>query len=320
MTHIHILHTPKPEHVAHFNAHLEGDATVTVGDPIHAETQILIGSRPSAEQLAAAPHIQTIVIPHAGLPAGLHETLRDFPHITVHNSHFNAPMTAEMAVALLLAAGKRLLPSDRSIRRGDWRDRTGAPSHLFLDRARALILGYGSIGQHIGRILRGFGTQVSAIRRNPRGEEGVYPPEKLHDLLPQVDALLISMPLTPSTEGMIGAEEIALLPPGAVIVNVGRGPILDQYALYDALKSGHLRGAGLDVWWNYARGDAPIDNTLPSDAPLHELDNIVMSPHRSVGPGSEVAERRRMEALAGIMNAYFRGEDIPNRVSLDAGY
>jgi phosphoglycerate dehydrogenase-like enzyme len=320
MHHIHISHTPQPEHLEHLHAHLDGAFTITTGDTIAPQTQILVSGRPSAEQLAAAPDLHALIVPFAGLPNATRDLMRDYPQIAVHNVHFNEAMTAEMAVALLLAASKRLLPSDASLRRGDWRVRFGGPSHLFLDRARALILGYGEIGQRVARILRGFGTDVRATRRTPGGEAGVYPPDELHDLLPETDALIITLPLTAETEGLIGADELALLPPGAVVVNVGRGPILDQHALYDALQRGHLRGAGIDVWWNYPPDEESRAHTLPADAPLHELDTVVMSPHRSVGPGSDLAERRRMESLAESLNAHARGESIPHRVDLDAGY
>lgn len=320
MHHVHIVHTPQPDHLAHLKAHLQGDFTITTGDEVAPQTQILVAGRPSAEQIAAAPDISAIIIPFAGLPTATRELMRDYPHIAVHNLHFNAAMTAEMAVALLLAASKRLLPSDASLRRGDWRVRFGGPSHLFLDRARALILGYGEIGQRVARILRGFGTQVTATRRTPGDEPNIYPPEALHDLLPHSDALVITLPLTAETEGLIGADELSLLPQGAVVVNVGRGPILDQHALYDALKRGHLRGAGIDVWWNYPPDEESRAHTFPADAPLHELDNVVMSPHRSVGPGSDLAERRRMESLATSLDAHAHGESIPHRVDLDAGY
>lgn len=318
--HVHITHTPEPEHLAHLHAHLDGDVRVTTGEAVAGGAQILVAGRPTPEQLAAAPDLRAIIVPFAGLPGATRDLMRAYPHIAVHNLHFNASMTAEMAVALLLAASKRLLPSDAALRRGDWRVRFGGPSHLFLDRATALILGYGSIGRQIGAVLRAFGTRVIGLRRTPGDEADVYPVTALHEWLPHADVLVVSVPLTPATEGLIGAAELGRLPPGAVVVNVGRGAVIDEGALYHALKNGHLRGAGLDVWWQYPADEAARAHTPPAAYPFHELDNVVMSPHRSVGPGSDVAERRRMETLADSLNAVLRGDPLPWPVDLDAGY
>jgi phosphoglycerate dehydrogenase-like enzyme len=103
-----------------------------------------------------------------------------------------------------------------------------------------------------------------------------------------------------------------------VLVNVGRGPIVDEAALYAALRDGTLYAAGLDVWYNYPADEAARAHTPPSDYPFHELDNVVMSPHRA---GSSVeTEALRMVHLARLLNAAARGEPMPNRVDLEAGY
>jgi phosphoglycerate dehydrogenase-like enzyme len=164
--------------------------------------------------------------------------------------------------------------------------------------------------------------EVTATRRraSSEGSEAVHPPEALHSLLPGADALVIALPLTPETEGLIGREELALLPPKAVLVNVGRGPIVDEEALYKALCDGTLHAAGLDVWYNYPEDDASRSNTPPSAHPFHGLDNVVMSPHRAGTGGAEEIEQRRMAHLARLLNAAAAGEEMPNRVDLDVGY
>jgi phosphoglycerate dehydrogenase-like enzyme len=170
---------------------------------------------------------------------------------------------------------------------------------------------------------------VVGIRRHPDDEDDVetHPPEALHALLPTAEALIIALPHTPETDGLIGAEELALLPPRAVLVNVARGPIVEQQALYEALRDGRLHAAGLDVWYNYpsgkdagyGAGDARA-HTPPADYPFHELDNVVMSPHRAGGLHTDATERDRMEHLARLLNAAARGETMPNRVDLGLGY
>ena len=109
-----------------------------------------------------------------------------------------------------------------------------------------------------------------------------------------------------------------MLPPGAELVNVGRGPIVDEAALYNALRNGTLHAAGLDVWYNYPADEAGRSHTLPSAYPFHELENVVMSPHRA-GHSSET-ETLRMGHLMVLLNAAARGEPMPNRLDVRVGY
>jgi len=137
-------------------------------------------------------------------------------------------------------------------------------------------------------------------------------------LLPRTDALIITAPLTPETKDLIGEQELALLPRGAILVNVGRGLIVDEAALFSALKSGHLAAAGLDVWYQYPTDEASRSNTPPSRWPFHELDNVVMSPHR--GGDAIGIDTQRMVELADMLNRAARDEAMPNRVDVAAGY
>ena len=109
-----------------------------------------------------------------------------------------------------------------------------------------------------------------------------------------------------------------LLPQGAVLVNVGRGPIVDEEALFRALRDGHLHSAGLDVWYNYPPDEESQDKTFPASQPFHELDNVVLSPHR--GGATMESNFLRMEHLATLLNAVARGEPLANKVDIIAGY
>ncbi len=311
---------------------LDPQVRVTYGPdlPEPPDYEILVAGRPSRRSLTAAPHLHTLIIPWAGLPESTRALLQEFPALAVHNLHHNAVAAAEMALALLLAAAKFLVPMDRALRRHDWRPRYGPNPAVRLGGGTALVLGYGAIGQRVARSCRGLGMHVLATRRRPRGDEAhadVRPPEALPALLPRADALLITLPLTDETVGLLGAAELARLPSPAVLVNVARGVIVDQAALYHALKDGALHAAGLDVWYNYPSGkDAGYDveaaraNTPPADYPFHELDNVVMSPHRGGGLRTTATERDRMEHLARLLNAATRDEPLPNRVDLERGY
>lgn len=317
---IHLLYIPQQLDV--LRERLDADVTITTGgDSVPEGTQILVAGRPQPDHLRDSIH--TLIIPFAGLPASTRELLADYPQVAVYNLHHNAPMTAEMAFALLLASAKKLIPVDRRFREHDWTPRYEPVVSLILEGKTALIVGYGAVGQRVGAMCRAFGMNVIATRRTVRTDDDpqtVYPASHLLDLLPRAHALIVCTPGTPETEGMIGEREIRALPPGAVLVNVGRGAVVDQHALYAALKDGHLHAAGLDVWYTYPQDVDSRSHTPPADVPFHELDNVVMSPHRAGGGGAEEVEYRRMVALAETLNPLLRGDPAPHRVDPSRGY
>jgi D-2-hydroxyacid dehydrogenase (NADP+) len=137
---------------------------------------------------------------------------------------------------------------------------------------RMAIVGLGAIGSEVARLAAHFGIHVIGLRRTPTGDEPcqTWTIDRLHELLPHVDDLVLTAPLTPDTRGIIGAPELALLPPGAHVVNVGRGELIDEAALVAALRSGHLGGAALDVF---------VVEPLPEDSELWHLPNVIVTPH-----------------------------------------
>ncbi|MDX9864097.1 MAG: 2-hydroxyacid dehydrogenase [Anaerolineaceae bacterium] len=319
---VHIPSTPDALDV--LQAQLDPAIELTIGPeiPQPAEYEILVSGRPSREELSASPHLRALVIPWAGLTTEARDLGAEFPQVAVHNLHHNASMTAEMALTLLLSAARFLLPYDRSLRANDWSIRYKPNPSMSLAGKTALILGYGRIGRRVARVLQALDMNVLATRRHPveAYEDGVeiHGPGELHDLLPQADVLIIILPATAETEGLIGPAEIAAMPVGSILINVGRGPIVDQYALYDALKSGHLRAAGSDVWYHYPPSAEESKDIPPADVPFNELDNFIMSPHR--GGLTTDTEPMRMTHLARLLNAAARGEEMPNQIDLELGY
>lgn len=308
-----------------FIALLDQGITITSGDqlPEPAAFDFLVYPTPTKQWLEASPKLRAVIIPWAGIPSKTREIMRNYPEISLHNLHHNAFNTAELGFALLLAAAKHIIPLDQSLRRGDWTPRYEPAESILLRGRTALILGYGEIGQALKDYALGFGMRVLGIKNHPgqiKPEVGVeiYGSDQLNDLLPQADILFIALPLTEKTEDLISKDEIARMPEGSILINIGRGPIVNQYALYDALISGQLRAAGSDVWYNYPETKEKRHNTRPADVPFEKLDNFVLSPHRG-GMVNEV-ETQRMKALAALLNAANRGEPIPNKVDLEAGY
>lgn len=292
--------------------------------PEPANYDILIASSPSPELLEASPRLRALIIPFAGPPERTQELLKDYPHIAVHNAPYNAVATAETALALLLASAKFLVRGDRGLRRGDWSMRYGETPQLLLQGKTALILGYGRIGRHMAPVCRALGMEVIAVRRTPPsdtesdGHAEVHATERLSELLPRAQVLLIALPGTPETSGLLGESELALLPAGGLLVNVGRGSVVDEAALYHALASGRLAAAGIDVWYRYPRSEDERGSTMPSEYPFHELDQVVLSPHRAGWLGRE--DDSRIAYLAAMLNEAASGRELPNRIDLERGY
>lgn len=294
------------------------------GQSAPTETQILVAGRPDRKILETCTELQAIVIPFAGVPENTLALVKQFPQVRLHNLHYNAAQTAEMALSLMFAAARQIVPHDQKLRKGDWRSRYEAPNGLLLSGKTALILGFGSIGQRVGRVCHALGMRVLATRRHIENPLSLDFPAEIHanselaSLLPAAHVVVICLPLTTETHNLIDANALALLPKGAIIVNIGRGPIVDEYALYEALKSGHLGGAGLDVWYNYPTSTENRAQTMPSNAPLHEIDSLVLSPHRAGGVSER--EDRRMAYLAELLNAFLAGNTELHRVNPNLGY
>jgi phosphoglycerate dehydrogenase-like enzyme len=325
---LNFLSAAEPMELAGLQELLQPGIEVTAGAdlPAPADFHILVAGRPTPEHLAASPSLRALIIPFAGLPEATRDVLSEFPQLQVHNLHHNSAQTAEMAVALLTAAARFVVSVDRQFRQHDWTPRYDPPPVVILDGLTALVLGYGAIGQRVARVCQAMGMQVLAVRRDPLSAAPADIRAETHSLgdllwlLPRSQVLIITLPLTEGTAGLIGAEELALLPEGALLVNVARGEIVDEAALYHALREGRLAAAGLDVWYNYPEDRESRTHTPPSRFPFHELDNVVMSPHRGGAFGSPYTEQARALHLARLLNAAARGEPMPNRVDVSRGY
>ncbi len=323
---VHISYDYEPELVDYLRSLLEPNISLSVGEDIGqtANYQILVAGRPNRNLLDASPYLHTLIIPWVGLPQETRELLSEYPSISVHNLHHNAAPTAELAMALLFAAAKFIIPYDQTLRQHDWSMRylRPGPSKL-LSGKTALILGYGAIGRRVAKACAALDMTVLVTKRQPNQSSDehateIHPPQNLSQLLPSANVLVICLPLTPQTENLIDEKELALLPEESILVNVGRGPIVNEAALYNALRNGRLCAAGLDVWYNYPPDKPSRTHTPAANYPFHELDNIVMSPHRG-GDTSEM-DRLRMVHLARLVNAVFHKEPVPNKVDLILGY
>ncbi|HZE41427.1 MAG TPA: NAD(P)-dependent oxidoreductase [Stackebrandtia sp.] len=289
--------------------HPEWTFTVSPEPPPASAYEVLIAGRPGRELLAASPKLRAVVVPFAGIPERTSRLLSEFPALEVHTLHHNAGPTAELALALTLAAARGVVPADRGMRRGDWTARFTPPEpSMLLDGHPATVAGYGAIGRRVARGLAALGMRVRATRASadrPRsdGDIVVHPARDLPALLDDSRVTVLALPAGPDTAGLIGAEELARLPEPSVLVNVSRAALVDEEALYRRLLRPGF-AAGLDVWWEEAGSiDAAVD-VAASRFAFHELPNVVLSPHR--GGAFSIPETRRIRvdhletALAGL--------------------
>jgi phosphoglycerate dehydrogenase-like enzyme len=239
--------------------------------------------------------------------AGLtHEELGRVAVTTSAGVH--ATPLAEFAILGLLAFTKDLprLLRDKAERR--WDHYPGAE----LRGRTVLVLGLGGIGREVVRIASAFGMRTIGIRRTlgdvPHLDE-LHPPERLHELLPRADAVVVTLPLTRGTRGLLDRDALALLPSVSVLVNVGRGGVVDEPALVEALRDGRLAGAALDVF---------ADEPLPAESPLWELPNVLLAPHTAALSIHE--NERIVELFCDNLSRFLRGEPLRNRVDPEQYY
>jgi phosphoglycerate dehydrogenase-like enzyme len=221
------------------------------------------------------------------------------------------PVT-EHTLALLLAAARRLHELRDAQHASTWAGHLGGSQPRFdrgafrsLIGAHVVVWGFGHIGQHLAGLLMAMEARVTGVARSAGERAGVrvLTEAALPDLLPTADALVMILPSLPSTRGALGAERLALLPRHAWLVNVGRGDTVDEAALVEALRTGVIAGAALDVF---------ATEPLPTDSPLWSLPNVLVSPHAAGGRpmGAEGLLTENLEAwLAGrpLRNVVERG-------------
>lgn len=246
------------------------------------------------EPIARMPRLQVVQTVTAGYDHVL-PYLR--PGLTLANGRgVHDAATAELAVALTLAARRRLPDFVRAGDEGRWASgwSTG------LADARVLIVGYGSIGAAIERRLAGFEVEVSRVARNAR--PGVRPISDVAELLTHADVVIVATPLTPETEGLVGKDFLARMADGALLVNVSRGRVVDTGALLAELSDGRLHAA-LDV---------TDPEPLPADHPLWSAPNVLISPH--VGGLTAAMAPRVRRLLLDQIRRYEAGEPLANVV------
>lgn len=240
----------------------------------------------------------------------------------------SAPQMAEFTLMCLLALGHRLPQIMHSSPEEQWAEGryTRFEPHELLDSTVG-ILGYGSIGRELARLCHALGATVLATKRDLKsvtdegyGLEGfgdpgaeladrLYPPEATRSMVALCDYVVIALPLTPKTKGVVNADVIKAMKPGAFLIDISRGSILDHGALIEALNSGHLAGAALDVY--------PVE-PLPESSPLWEMRNVILSPHLAGNTPRYFA--RAVDLFIHNLGHYLADRPLLNRVDPELGY
>lgn len=279
-----------------------------------AAAEIVVGlawdaSRPPARRLRLLqlPAAGTDQIDLAALPKG----------VTVCNAYGHESAIAEYIIMAMLAWFHRYFEIAAAFRAGSWRDsgEKAGPLHRELAGHTVGILGFGPIGREVARRAAALGCRILAANRSPRetvaGVERIFPLAELDRMLPECDVVALCSALAPETRGLIDARRLALMKPNAFLINVGRGPIADEDALYCALRDRRIGGAALDTWWRYPSAEDP--EPRPSRHPFHELPNVVMTPHCSAW--TEEMVERRGGAVARNIDQFVRGQPLLNVVA-----
>jgi phosphoglycerate dehydrogenase-like enzyme len=300
---------------------LPGNTSIAVGNGVEAfdrlapEAQVLFnwsGSRQLVQQVwKIAPRVQWVHSRAAGLDGLLFPELVESPALLTNGSGVFSQSLGEFVLASALYFAKDFRRMIRNQEAGVW-----APFDVEEVSGQTLgIVGYGDIGRACARRAHAMGMKVLALRRRPELSQGdpfvdrTYSFDGLLEMLPQCDYVVAAAPLTPATRHLIGDSALGSMKKTAVVMNVGRGPVIDEAALIRALESGRIRGAALDVFET---------EPLPARSPLYKLENVLLSPHCADHTADWLEQAMRF--FVDNFARYASGEPLRNVVDKKAGY
>jgi phosphoglycerate dehydrogenase-like enzyme len=281
-----------------------------------ADTTVFVGWSLKPEQFVAAKKLRWIHSPAAAVHQLMYPERIKSDVVVTNAREVHAPVVAEHAVALVLALAKRLPRAMQYQARTEWAqqkmwDETPRPREV--SDTTAVVVGMGSIGREFTRHAKALGMKVIAVRENPEkgtdGADAVHSPKQLDDVLPQADFVLLCVPVTPATTGLMDQTRLAKMNSGAYLINVGRGSLVHEAALVQALKDRRIAGAALDVF---------EQEPLPPESPLWSLDNLLITPHTA-----GVTERlwdRHYKLLSENLTRFLAGQPLLYEVDKQRGY
>lgn len=291
----------------------KGDATAARQlDDLLVETEVVYGFRLPQHLVRRAPKLKWVQVMSAGVDRFLEdEELRNSRVVLTNVSGIHAVPIGEFVISLMLMFAKGAPRCFEMKQRRQW----GRFIPTVLRSKTVGIVGLGSIGREVARLAKAFGMRVVAMRRTSqksgraRYVDLLLPPDRLVQLLSQSDFVVLALPLTPETRGLIGEKELRSMRPTAYFINIARGEIVDEEALVRALEEGWIAGAGLDVF---------ATEPLPADSRLWELPSVIFSPH--IAGGMEDYVQRATEVFCENLRRYLDGKRLLNVVNKKRGY
>jgi phosphoglycerate dehydrogenase-like enzyme len=280
-------------------------------DAILAETEVLYTWKPPNNLLARSPKLKWIQITSAGADRYLTDEFKRNPVKLVNVSGIHATPIAEFILEMMLMFVKRAPMFFELKQKKEW----NRLSTQILRGKTVGIVGMGAIGTEAARLCKAFGMNVIATRRSVKKEtraryvEKLLPATQLPELLKQSDFVVIALPLTRETTNLISDKEFSQMKKSAYIINIGRGPIIDEPAMVRALKGGQIAGAGLDVF---------ATEPLVKESPLWEMPNVIMSHH--VSGDRDDYEEQVMNIFCKNLKRYIEGKRLFNIVNKELGY
>lgn len=274
------------------------------------EDAAIVVSEAWRREMPAAPLLKLLQLPVAGTEMVTFAALP--PGVTVCNAYGHEQAMAEYAVMAMLVWFHRYFDIAAAFRAGSWRDSgvTNGPFHRELAGQTVGVVGLGQVGRETAARAAALGCRVLGANRTigepPPGVALVFALAELEAMLPLCDAVVLCVGLAPETRGLIDAGRLALIKQNAFLINIGRGPVVDEDALFAALRDGTIGGAALDTWYRYPTSDQP--DIRPSRHPFHKLPNVVMTPHSSAWTAG-MARRRGTDAARNI-DRFVRGEPL----------
>jgi phosphoglycerate dehydrogenase-like enzyme len=272
---------------------------------------IAYGLTPPIARLHEAPHFRWFQLCSAGVPQDLCPPARSRGLTVTNLAGLYGPTIAEHALALMLIVARNLQVTLRNQQEHRW-DREVCRTMADLHGSTLAVVGLGNIGQNIARLGRAFGMRVIGCRRTDKPTpyvDQVVPCANLRSMLAEADYVAVAAPLIAQTTGMLGAAEFATMKRGVRYINVSRGPVAEEKALLEALRTGHVAAAGLDVY---------ATEPLAPDHPFWSMPQVVISPHYSgetVNLSAKPADR-----FARNVRAWAEGRELEGRVNLEWGY
>jgi phosphoglycerate dehydrogenase-like enzyme len=303
--------------------HLNIPCNIVVSDeigiiPLLGDADVLVTMGFTAAMGHAATKLKLVQVPGAGLDRIDRAALR--AGTSLANVYGHETGIGEYTIGAMLTLTREFSRLDAALRHGEWQSQWAVGSAIppvwpELAGKTLGILGYGRIGQAVARRARAFDMRICAIRRNVGHSaevdiELLGGPEMIDEVLHRADYVVVAMPATAETKGMIGFRELALMKPTGFLINVARAEIVDESALYEALAQHAIAGAALDVWYRYPCEPGP---TAPATRPFHELPNVLMTPHISGWTDGMLGARAKM--IAENIRRVGSGEPLLNLVA-----